>query len=94
MGRDVLLEVADTGPGLSSGHLERVFERFFRADPSRARKSLGWQPKVEFKELVRIMVDADLELSGQSCPGEGRKILKERFSGWHRWEHQVISMEK
>jgi two-component system OmpR family sensor kinase len=41
MGRDVLLEVADTGPGLSSGHLERVFERFFRADPSRARTSGG-----------------------------------------------------
>lgn len=41
MGRDVLLEVADTGPGLSNGHLERVFERFFRADPSRARASGG-----------------------------------------------------
>ncbi len=67
---------------------------YLESDPSRARKSLGWQPKVEFKELVRIMVDADLELSGQSCPGEGRKILKERFSGWHRWEHQVVSMEK
>ncbi|MGZ8399477.1 MAG: GDP-mannose 4,6-dehydratase [Gemmatimonadales bacterium] len=31
------------------------------ADPSKARKELGWTPKVEFRELVAMMVDADLE---------------------------------
>ena len=31
------------------------------ADPSRARKDLGWTPKVAFRELVAMMVDADLE---------------------------------
>jgi GDPmannose 4,6-dehydratase len=30
-------------------------------DPSRARQKLGWQPKVRFQDLVRMMVDADLE---------------------------------
>ncbi len=30
------------------------------ADPSRAKKELGWEPKVRFQELVRMMVDADL----------------------------------
>lgn len=30
-------------------------------DPSKAKKQLGWQPKVSFKELVHMMVDADLE---------------------------------
>jgi GDPmannose 4,6-dehydratase len=29
-------------------------------DASKARRKLGWEPKVTFKELVRIMVDADL----------------------------------
>jgi GDPmannose 4,6-dehydratase len=29
-------------------------------DPSKARKTLGWQPKVGFKDLVGLMVDADL----------------------------------
>jgi GDPmannose 4,6-dehydratase len=31
------------------------------ADPSKARKELGWTPKVQFPELVAMMVDADLE---------------------------------
>ncbi|HEY8197906.1 MAG TPA: GDP-mannose 4,6-dehydratase [Gemmatimonadales bacterium] len=31
------------------------------ADPSKARKELAWTPKVEFRELVAMMVDADLE---------------------------------
>jgi GDPmannose 4,6-dehydratase len=32
-----------------------------QADPSKARKELGWTPTVEFKQLVAMMVDADLE---------------------------------
>jgi GDPmannose 4,6-dehydratase len=32
-------------------------------DSSKARRVLGWEPKVGFKELVRIMVDHDLELA-------------------------------
>jgi GDPmannose 4,6-dehydratase len=30
------------------------------ADPSKAQKELGWTPKVKFKQLVEMMVDADL----------------------------------
>ena len=32
-------------------------------DPAKAKRQLGWEPKVRFKELVQIMVDADLELA-------------------------------
>ena len=32
-------------------------------DPSKARRQFGWEPKVRFKELVKIMVEADLELA-------------------------------
>jgi GDPmannose 4,6-dehydratase len=32
-------------------------------DPAKARKQLGWEPKVRFKELVEIMVDHDLVLA-------------------------------
>jgi GDPmannose 4,6-dehydratase len=30
------------------------------ADPSKARRELGWKPRVGFADLVRMMVDADL----------------------------------
>lgn len=32
-------------------------------DPSKAKLKLNWEPKVKFKELVKIMVDSDLELA-------------------------------
>jgi len=38
-----------------------------RADATKAREQLGWEPKVRFEELVRMMVDADLALERQSC---------------------------
>jgi GDPmannose 4,6-dehydratase len=34
-------------------------------DPSKAKKKLSWEPKVKFKELVKIMVESDLELAKQ-----------------------------
>jgi GDPmannose 4,6-dehydratase len=53
-------------------------ERFFRpaevdllvGDPSKARRELGWEPKVAFEDLICMMVDADLELlqSGVRMP--------------------------
>jgi len=80
----------------------RIDPRYFRptevdfllADPAKARKALKWEPNVKFHELVRIMVDADLELQDMTCPGEGKRILKEHFDGWHRWDHQIVSMER
>lgn len=32
-----------------------------RADPSRARRELGWKSEVSFEELIQEMVQADLE---------------------------------
>jgi GDPmannose 4,6-dehydratase len=40
-------------------------------DPGKAKKKLGWSPKVGFKQLVRMMVDADMRLAEQE------RILKD-----------------
>jgi two-component system phosphate regulon sensor histidine kinase PhoR len=40
-GADAVLTVTDTGPGIEPHHLARVFERFYRVDPGRAREAGG-----------------------------------------------------
>jgi two-component system phosphate regulon sensor histidine kinase PhoR len=40
-GAAVRIEIRDDGPGIADKHRERVFERFYRADPSRAREAGG-----------------------------------------------------
>ena len=78
----------------------KIDPRYFRptevdvlqADPSKAIKVLGWEPRVYFKDLVRIMVDADIELLGMESPGEGSKIMEKHHGVWHRWKDQVKSM--
>lgn len=96
------LDEAFSYVGLDWKQYVKIDPRYFRptevdyllADPTRSRERLNWTPRVKFHELVRIMVDADLELMGLKSPGEGRRIVEERFNGWHRWEDQTISMER
>jgi GDPmannose 4,6-dehydratase len=40
-------------------------------DPAKAKKQLGWEPKVRFQELVKLMVDADLEMVRRDIEGSG-----------------------
>jgi GDPmannose 4,6-dehydratase len=62
---------------------------FLQADASKARRVLGWSPQVTFRELVRIMLDADLQAISQAPIGEGVRILKDKFGDWHQWHTGV-----
>lgn len=53
------------------------------SNPAKARKKLGWTPKIKFKELVRIMLDADMREAGLEPIGEGDSILQKKFPD--RW---------
>lgn len=63
------VEAAFEHVGLHWEDYVEIDPRYFRpaevdlliGDPSKAKKVLGWEPKTTFTELVKIMVDADLE---------------------------------
>ncbi|MBI4760820.1 MAG: GDP-mannose 4,6-dehydratase [Chloroflexota bacterium] len=62
-------EIAFSHVGLDYRDFVVQDERFYRpaevdlliSDPTKARTQLGWEPSVTFKELVAMMVDADME---------------------------------
>jgi len=64
-----LVEAAFSHLGLDWEKYVKVDQQFVRpaevdllvGDSSKARKKLGWQPKVTFRELVKIMVEADMK---------------------------------
>lgn len=55
---------------------------FLLADASKAREKLGWKPRVTFNELVKIMIDADMELIGIKPQEDGKAILREKGIHW------------
>jgi GDPmannose 4,6-dehydratase len=76
---------------LDYGEYVAIDPRYFRptevdvllGDSSKARKALGWEPKVSFDQLVEMMVDADMEQAkrektlrdaGYDCTGNGRML--------------------
>ena len=68
-GAEAVLEVTDHGPGIPPEHLERIFERFFRADPSRARASGGNGLGLSIVSAIVSAHDGRVEVESQ--PGHG-----------------------
>jgi GDPmannose 4,6-dehydratase len=59
--------------GLDYNDYVEIDPRYYRpaevdllwGDPTKAKEKLGWEPKVGFKELVEMMVDADMDLASR-----------------------------
>ena len=71
----------------------QVDPRYFRptevealqADISKARRTLGWEPRVTFEELVKIMIDCDVRSVGLSSAGVG--LAASRCKGFNYTNH-------
>ncbi|HEX8052476.1 MAG TPA: GDP-mannose 4,6-dehydratase [Thermoleophilaceae bacterium] len=71
-----LVELSFEHVGLDPDDYVRMDPRFLRpaevdhliGDPAKAREKLGWEPRTSFPELVKLMVDADLELLAAGVP--------------------------
>ncbi|OGU16097.1 MAG: GDP-mannose 4,6-dehydratase [Ignavibacteria bacterium GWB2_35_12] len=62
---------------------------YLKADISKARKKLGWEPKVKFSELVEVMMDMDMLSYGLKPKGSGMKAVKEKGLNWT--EHKTLN---
>jgi GDPmannose 4,6-dehydratase len=71
-----LLEIAFGHVGLDWQEHINIDERHFRAsevdvlqgDPSKAKRVLGWAPTTSFEDMIKLMVDADLEKESNAMP--------------------------
>lgn len=53
------------------------------ADTRKAKRQLKWSPRIELQDLIKIMVDADLQKIGLKPIGRSSRILREKFL--YRW---------
>jgi len=75
VGDKVVVEVADTGPGMSRSALKRIFDRFYRVDKGRSRKMGGSGLGLA---IVKTIVDRhNGSINVTSEPGEGTKFTIE-----------------
>ena len=52
-------------------------------DPSKAKKLLNWKPELDFKGLVKVMVESDIELAEQESVLISKKLMKPT------WEYPI-----
>jgi GDPmannose 4,6-dehydratase len=71
-----LVDVAFDQVGLDPADYVRIDPKYLRpaevehliGNPAKAKEKLGWEPRTTFDELVRLMVDSDLELLASGVP--------------------------
>ena len=81
------LESAFSYVGKDYNEYVQIDPRYYRpldvenlvCDTEETTKKLEWRPKITFDELVKIMVDADMEKAGLEHPGEGNEILAKKY---------------
>ncbi|MGD6810764.1 MAG: GDP-mannose 4,6-dehydratase [Candidatus Bathyarchaeia archaeon] len=87
------LEVAFSYVNLTPQDYVKTDAKYFRptevceliANSAKARKVLNWVPKITFNQLVKIMIDADMQKAGIEPIGEGNAIIREKFPNkWWR----------
>jgi two-component system OmpR family sensor kinase len=67
-----LLEVSDDGPGMTEAARQQVFERFFRADPSRSRDRGGSGLGLAIVAAIAQASGGDVAVT--SAPGKGARF--------------------
>ncbi len=87
------LELAFSYVDLNWEEYVEIDPRYFRptevelllGDPTKAKEKLNWKPSVTFKELVYLMVDADMQALGLTSPNQAADAATQRQNGGASW---------
>jgi len=69
----VVVSVADTGPGIPSEHIDRIFERFYVVDKSRSKKLGGTGLGLSIVKHIIMLHNGRITV--QSSPGRGARFV-------------------
>jgi GDPmannose 4,6-dehydratase len=81
-----VLSIGDTIIEIDPRYFRPTEVEFLLGDASKAREQLGWEPKVRFEELVRMMVDSDIKNLEElkQCQDVIRKLANDKNIGGYR----------
>ena len=98
------LDAAFDYVGLGPEKYVRIDKRYMRpidvgelrADSKKAHRELNWNPRVKFRDLVKIMVDAEMDAMGLKPIGEGDSFLTKAFPDkwWRDGKHIPFSVHR
>lgn len=71
----VLIQVRDQGIGISSEHIDRLFERFYRVDKSRSSKAGGTGLGLSIVKHIANLFEAELKVESQMNEGSVFSVL-------------------
>jgi two-component system heavy metal sensor histidine kinase CusS len=74
-GKQICIEVRDTGSGISANALPHVFDRFFRADPARSRNSGGVGLGLAIVQQIAMMHGGQVKIDSNPRAGTRVSIL-------------------
>ena len=81
------LDVAFSYVGKEYSDYMEIDPRYYRpldvehliCDTKKTTNKLDWKPKINFNELIKIMIDSDMQKIGLESPGEGDQIITKKF---------------
>jgi GDPmannose 4,6-dehydratase len=84
------LKSGDTVVKIDPKYFRPTEVEHLQANISKAKHILNWEPKVKFEELVKIMLDYDIQRVGLKTPGEGIKAINKKGFNWTKHEFKAV----
>lgn len=86
------LQIGDCIISIESRYFRPTEVEILQADITKAKQNFNWQPRIKFKQIVKIMMDYELLQTNQEAIGDGIEISK--TNGYHWTNHEYSLQER